>query len=88
MIKKYRKKPIVIEAMQWHGDNFQELEEFGSERHIISNPDGTLTIGTLEGNHLAQKGDWIIKGIKGEVYPCKNDVFEMTYEEVLGNETN
>jgi len=74
MIKKFRKKPVIIEAMQWCGDNFQELEEFGSQRHIISNPDRTLTIETLEGNHTAQKGDWIIKGVQGEVYPCKPDI--------------
>lgn len=87
MIKKFRKKPVVIEAMKWCGDNFQELEEFGSQRHIISNPDGTLTIETLEGNHTAQKGDWIIRGVQGEVYPCKPDIFEMTYEAIAETET-
>jgi hypothetical protein len=87
MIKKFRKKPVIIEAMQWCGDNFQELEEFGSQRHIISNPDRTLTIETLEGNHTAQKGDWIIRGVQGEVYPCKPDIFKQTYEEVAETET-
>jgi len=87
MIKKFRKKPVVIEAMQWCGNNFQELEDFGSQRHIISNPDGTLTIETLEGNHTAQKNDWIIRGVQGEVYPCKPDIFEQTYEEVAETET-
>jgi len=79
---KYRKKPIIIEAIQWNGNNWEELEEFGNERDIISNPDGTLTIATLEGNHIANKGDWIIKGIMGEVYLCKPDIFKKTYEEV------
>lgn len=81
--KLYRKKPIIIQAMQWLGDNFEELEDFGSDRDIVSNPDGTLTIATLEGNHKAQKKDWIIRGVKGEVYPCKPDIFEQTYEKVL-----
>ena len=79
---KYRKKPVIVEAIQWKGDNWEELEDFGSERHIISNPDGTLTVETLEGNHTTNKGDWIIRGIKGEVYPCKPDIFQKTYEEV------
>lgn len=82
MIKKFRKKPVIVEAIQWKEDNWKELEDFGSERHIISNSDGTLTIETLEGNHTANKGDWIIRGIKREVYPCKPDIFEKTYEEV------
>ena len=82
MLRKFRKKPIIIEAIQWLGDNFEELEEFGSERDIISNSNGTLTITTLEGNHTAQKKDWIIRGVKGEVYPCKPDIFNQTYEEV------
>ena len=83
MIKKFRKKPVIIEAVQWLGDNFQELDDFGSDRDIVPNPDGTLTIATLEGNHIAQKKDWIIRGVKGEVYPCKPDIFEQTYEEVV-----
>ena len=78
---KFRKKPVVIEAIQWKGDNRQELEDFGG-RDIISNPDGTLTIATPEGNHTANKGDWIIRGIIGEVYPCKPDIFEATYERI------
>ena len=82
MLRRFRKKPVVIEAIQWLGDNFEELEGFGSQRDIVSNQDGTLTIATLEGNHTAQKKDWIIRGVKGEVYPCKPDIFNQTYEEV------
>jgi len=82
MIRKFRKKPVVIEAIQWKGDNWEELEEFRSERHTVANPDGTLTIETLEGNHIANKRDWIIRGVKGEIYPCKPDIFEQTYDEV------
>lgn len=75
---KFRKKPIVIEAVQWLGNNFEELKEFMDcewERN-----DDILIIATLEGNHQANIGDWVIKGIKGEFYPCKPDIFEQTYE--------
>ena len=83
-MKKYRKKPIVIEAVEWKGNNFEDLIDLDEKQIIVSNPDGTLTIPTLEGNHLCKKGDFIIKGIKGELYPCKPDIFEQTYEEALG----
>jgi len=85
MLRKFRKRPVIIEAIQWLGNNFGELVRFGSERDIVSNPNGTLTIATLEGDHIAQKNDWIIRGVKGEVYPCKPDIFEATYEEVKPN---
>jgi hypothetical protein len=81
LIAKYRKKPIVIEAIQWTGNNYDDLINFGSEREIIDNGNKTLTITTLEGNHIASNGDYIIRGIKGEVYPCKPDIFKATYEE-------
>lgn len=77
---KYRKKPVVIEAIQW-GDNPTEIHDF-VRRHMIKNNDGTLTIVTLEGNMKASIGDFIIKGIAGEFYPCKPDIFEVTYEKV------
>lgn len=83
---KFRKKPVVIEAIRWVGHNWEELEEFANQDSnrdkIVANQDGTLTIETLEGNMTAIKGDWIIKGIKGEIYPCKPDIFKETYEEV------
>ena len=79
---KFRKKPVVIEAIKWDGNNFEDLEILGADRDIVSNPNETLTIATLEGNHIANKGDWIIKGIKGEFYPCKPDIFEKIYERV------
>lgn len=78
----FKKRPVIITAIQWNGNNFDELEVFSSGRNITSNSDGTLTICTLEGNHIAQKGDWIIRGIQGEVYPCKPDIFNQTYDEV------
>lgn len=83
MIKKYRKKPIIIEAVQYDGSekSFEEINTFTD--YSIENPEGdTLYIPTLEGNMLISKGDWIIKGVKGEFYPCKPDIFKETYDEV------
>lgn len=90
---KYRKKPVVIEAMQWDGSNHRGMFDFldGSFRsHMATNGTnfyidhakvaGGLVIKTLEGEHLASIGDYIIKGVKGEFYPCKPDIFEQTYE--------
>lgn len=88
---KYRKKPIVIEAVQFTGSGF-EIARWSKRKVLISpvlertkdNPTGEyLQIDTLEGMMTAIVGDWIIKGIKGEFYPCKPDIFEATYEEVL-----
>ena len=78
---KFRKKPVIIDAIQWTGDNNKEVALFLGETWENDNPD-ILTIRTLEGDHLALRGDWIIRGIKGEFYPCKPDIFEQTYEEV------
>jgi len=83
---KFRKKPVEILAHQWTGENTLEMLAW------INHPnarfeDGYLVIPTLEGNHFATKGDWIIKGIKGEFYPCKPDIFEATYEHVTMSDT-
>lgn len=91
-MSKFRKKPVVIEAMHWHGpaQNYEVMQfcgdSFGCE---WSNPDESGTnqecrawINTLEGPLNLTAGDWIIKGIKGEFYPCKPDIFEATYEAV------
>lgn len=80
---KYRKKPVVIEAICFTGNNLEEVKEFmkGSKLEI-SGAISSVTIYTLEGDMLANKGDWIIKGVKGEFYPCKPDIFEATYEKV------
>lgn len=81
MIKKYRKKPVVIEALVWTGENVKEIKEFcGLECFYGFNGLELLYIKTLEGNHLARIGDYIIKGVKGEFYPCKPDIFKLTYE--------
>ena len=80
MSKKYRKKPVVIEAIQFDGDNMKECKEFIGNKY-----DNTLNypnVTTLEGVMAVSIGDFIIKGVKGEVYPCKPDIFEATYEPV------
>ena len=80
MTKKYRKKPIVIEAIQWTGDNLVEVSQFMTHGRYNGEVK-TIEIETLEGIMIASIGDYIIKGIKGEFYPCKSDIFEQTYEE-------
>jgi hypothetical protein len=78
---RFRKKPVVIEAFE---NGTRPLPEWFAnaldDDMAFDNGDGTLTIRTLEGDHLAQRGDWIIQGIKGELYPCKPDIFAATYE--------
>jgi hypothetical protein len=84
---KYRKKPVVIEAMRF-GDNLGEIERFvGNNGRVVLGDSGTwFEIDTLEGVMRADLGDWIIKGVSGEFYPCKPDIFEKTYEKVEGGE--
>jgi hypothetical protein len=77
---KYRKKPVVIDAVQFTGKNLDEILEFGAHAFYNNTP-GKILIPTLEGRMTANKGDYIIKGVKGEFYPCKPDIFEATYEE-------
>jgi hypothetical protein len=90
---KFRKKPVVIEAVQWTGDNFGEVAALGEnvfgpyrahEGQLVGTVgDGAhLEIKTLEGRMRADLNDWIIKGVNGEVYPCKPDIFEKSYEPV------
>ena len=94
---KYRKKPVVIDAVQWTGGNHREMFDFltsdtfvnetmsvnGNHFYIDhSRVEGGLIIKTLEGEHVATIGDYIIKGVYGEYYPCKEDVFLQTYEKV------
>lgn len=78
---KYRKKPVVIEAVQWTGENISEMIDFiiGSFEHELEDPK-ELKIKTLEGTMTANVGDYIIKGVKGEFYPCKPDIFAATYD--------
>lgn len=89
MIKQYRKKPIVIEAIQYTGDWDNLSEVIGwmfpdmSKYHNWTLDDERYPIQTLEGVMYASPNDWIIKGVNGEFYPCKPDIFEKSYEEVL-----
>lgn len=86
---KYRKKPIVIEAVQWTGSNDDEIRQLakGCDRTVaFRHGDSSLMIYTLEGNHIASIGDWIIKGVQGELYPCKPDIFAATYDAVQEEE--
>ena len=92
---KYRKKPVEIEAIQFDGKNELEIKEFVGDSLIVDlirPPQNTekgiipkrveLTIKTLEGDMKVNIGDYVIKGVKGEFYPCKPDIFEMSYEKV------
>lgn len=80
---KYRKKPVEIEAIQLTTDNVVEVLTFCNRDEIVaSNEDGTISIKTLEGVMLASINDYIIRGVKGELYPCKPDIFEATYDKV------
>lgn len=90
---KYRKKPVVIEAVQWNWLNLQEIINFVGNDLIYDicdtawqvgkgRPHVTMAIKTLEGNMLVSENDYIIKGVMGEFYPCKPDIFDKTYEKV------
>ena len=80
MARVYRKKPVTVEAIQWTGENHAEMCEFIDPEMFEIIPRVGLVIHTLEGNHHASPGDYIIKGVNGEFYPCKPDIFAKTYE--------
>lgn len=83
--KQFRKKPVVIEAVQYDGRNGAEIAAWASDADIIEGTGtrvGKLFVSTLEGTMAADVGDWIIKGVAGEFYPCKDEIFKQTYEEV------
>ena len=92
---KYRKKPVVVEAIQWTGSNLEEIRNFvGSDlieecvelfdiKRTLKEMLVDIAIDTLEGTMRVDYGDYIIKGVQGEFYPCKPDIFEQTYEEVI-----
>lgn len=80
---KFRKKPVVIEAVQYLGmKNYVGICDFVGKPLDMEyrETDQIIIISTLEGEMRANKGDWIIKGVNGEFYPCKPDIFEKTYE--------
>jgi len=85
--KKYRKKPIVIEAVEYERDkNISSCLDFCPDM-IYNQQDNEYDIVTLEGSMRITKGDYIIKGVNGEFYPCKPDIFRKTYEEVAISKT-
>lgn len=90
MPKEYRKKPVVIEAMEYTGDNSHEVAQWSGasiEALLIKRNDGAVPvemyINTLEGRMKISPGDFVIKGVQGEFYPCKPEIFWATYEAEL-----
>jgi hypothetical protein len=79
---KYRKKPVVIEAIRWDGENMDEIKEFTPSDVWFDGAGGCYVV-TLEGTMQASIGDYIIRGVHDEFYPCKPDIFEKTYEKVI-----
>jgi len=79
---KFRKKPAVVDAIQWSGSNWHEAYEFAGHNVYTSNEDGvvTLRVKTLDSEGVIWPGDWLMKGVKGEFYPCRADIFTETYE--------
>ncbi len=89
-MKKYRKKPVIVEVEHFTNKNKDRAFNFVRDnRHASFDSDGNpiLVIRTLEGDMTVTLGDYIIKGAQGEFYPCKPDIFEKTYEEVLEDGT-
>lgn len=81
MIAKYIKKPVAVTAAQWTGINQTELKIFTNDTVAFDDEDPCVVfIPTLEGVMTAHIGDYIIKGVRGEFYPCRRDIFEETYE--------
>lgn len=80
---KFRKKPIEIEVVQWDGTDttVEQIEEWACDKDIcLAILDGCIFIDTLEGEMRGDPGDWIIRGVAGELYPCKPAIFEASYE--------
>lgn len=92
---KYRKKPVVVEAIQWTGSNLEEIRNFvGSDlieewveffdiKRTLNKMLVDIAIDTLEGTMRVDYGDYIIKDVHGDFYPCRPDIFEQTYEEAI-----
>jgi hypothetical protein len=84
---RYRKKPIVIEAIQVDTQDYDRLCDIVAwcGGRAVDDGDAVIAIDTLEGTMLAEHLDWIIRGVKGEFYPCKPDIFDATYEREVGS---
>ncbi len=83
---KFRKKPVVIEAMQYTGRNAVDVMEWAGVPEISEDLTGGIEIATLEGTMRADPGDYVIRGVKGELYPCKPHVFALSYDAVEGDD--
>lgn len=82
---KFRKKPVTIDAWQFRaGEQEHDLAPYVCDGTIRYTEEDTLLIFTLEGVMTAHPGDWVIRGVAGELYPCKDDIFRVTYEPVVG----
>ncbi len=90
-MSKFRKKPVVIDAIQWGGDNWADVSWFLIDAQAgytfdrgpgQADRDAALSVNTLEGSMRVSLGDWVIRGVQNECYPCKPDIFEQTYEPV------
>lgn len=77
---KYRKKPVIIEAVKYDVTNVEEIKDFVGNKFEVK--DSKAVIHTLEGDMEVSNGDYVIKGVEGEFYPCKPDIFDKTYERV------
>lgn len=98
MIRTFRKKPVAIQAMQWDGTaegaipiidwilTGRHAARYHDKTDDVPNARTEIAIDTLEGTITASPGDWIIRGVKGEFYPCKPDIFEASYEPLFGDE--
>lgn len=96
MIQNVQKMPVIVQAIQWTGENLAEVLEFTGKHpkwdswftsfeeyeRFVKNDRNVFKIKTLEGTHEANVGDWIIRGVNGEHYPCKPDIFQKTYRVV------
>lgn len=81
MIKKYREKPVTIEAIQWNGENLSEIDKFTQGK--VKKHESVLIVPARYGEMYASLNDYIIKEVNGNLYPCKSDIFAKTYEEVI-----
>jgi hypothetical protein len=82
LMPRFRKRPVVIEAVQWTGENGSEVAGLLGD-HPLVDRSSRIMIATLEGEMRADVGDFIIRGVRGEFYPCKPDIFLQTYDEVV-----
>lgn len=82
----YRKKPVVVQAVQWNGNNYENILNYLFSTDLPNNPirqyGNQLIIKTLEGDMTTELYDYVIKGIHGEIYPCKPEIFKKTYEPI------